>query len=98
LEPAPVSRSEGPSLIDYSVTQQSRLSPTLLLMAHSELIPQRELHDSWISRGLNLSKEPVIQPVFGIAEIHLVPGIVEFGAELHAAAAESLRHRKRLYQ
>src|SRR5437773_11266904 len=28
--------SEGPSLIDYSVTQKSRLSPTLLLVAHAE--------------------------------------------------------------
>src|SRR5437764_4205826 len=28
--------SEGPPLIDYSVTQKSRLSPALLLMAHSE--------------------------------------------------------------
>ena len=26
----------GPSLIDYSVTQKNRLSPTLLLMAHLE--------------------------------------------------------------
>lgn len=28
--------SEGPSLIDYAVTQRSRLSPTPLLVAHAE--------------------------------------------------------------
>src|SRR5581483_5204773 len=35
--------SEGPPLIDYSVTQKRRLSPPLLLMAHSEMNLQRKL-------------------------------------------------------
>ena len=36
LEPSPVRRFRGPPLIDYSATQDSRLSLTILLMAHLE--------------------------------------------------------------
>src|SRR5438046_2170070 len=43
--------SEGPSLIDYSVTQKSRLSPTLLLMAHLKDVLQCKLHNPGTARS-----------------------------------------------
>jgi hypothetical protein len=42
--------SEGPPLIDYSVTQKSRLSPPLLLMAHLEIQLHMQLNESRIRR------------------------------------------------
>lgn len=39
--------SEGPSLIDYSVTQKTRLSPPLLLMAHSKDEPEIGIGFQW---------------------------------------------------
>ncbi len=45
-----IARDRGP------VAQKSRLSPLLLLLAHSEQILQRKLQDSWIGTGSDLAE------------------------------------------
>ena len=51
--------SEGPPLIDYSVTQKSRLSPALLLMAHLK----RQLQSKLNTLGSKICR-PADQPLY----------------------------------
>src|SRR5438477_12826962 len=46
----------GPERLDYSVTQKSRLSPALLLMAHLKVKLQRQLHSAISARARDFSK------------------------------------------
>src|SRR5581483_6145794 len=87
--------SEGPPLIDYSVTQKRRLSPPLLLMAHSERQFQRELDHARIrdrpfsiesaASGCDRPKQSrITQTGIGLAEIRMIENIEELRTELQA--------------
>lgn len=51
--------SEGPPLIDYSVTQKSRMSPALLLMAHPKLRIAKGVSQTELALRLGVSKQVV---------------------------------------
>src|SRR5215813_7404176 len=53
----------------------------------SKLVAERELHDARAAGGLDVAEVPVRQARLRAAEIHLVEGVEELGAELHSAAA-----------
>jgi hypothetical protein len=58
--------SEGPPLIDYSVTQKSRLSPPLLLMAHLKIELHSQLDDP---APLLLGRDP--ENRVGLVAVHI---------------------------
>ena len=75
--------SEGPSLIDYSVTQKSRLSPTLLLMAHSKNQLQSKLQlPVGARRVADSARGWRADCRVGVAELRAIENVVTLRAKL----------------